>query len=471
MKNLKRTLLFVICAALVLPLAAQKDPKSLNYPDLEFKPLKPDYIAINRNFDFYFKENHEAPTVSVTVIIRSGNLLDPKDKAGMAALTYQLLVSGGSKQLTPEQVEEQLDFLGSSIYAYTDSEFGQIQVSCLAKNFDKTWQIVTDLLLHPAFAPERLDLEKKKEMESILRRWDMPMMVGFTLFGDLVYGKDYPEVQRTMRKGIEAITEKDIRQFYENYIRDRAIVIAASGDFSGRKLAAQIKKSLSMWKGLAPEKLDIPKAQLAAKPGIYLIDKPDMNQAVVMMGHLGINRLDADIAESSVFNAIYGSGAFSSRLWREVRSNRGLAYAASGSVGSGRDLGLFSTFCMTKSQSAGEAISVICDVIKDMAQNPVKPEELATAKKSEINSFVFRFENPQTLLLRTILQRLYGYPLDYNETYLAKIKKVDAAKILQLGKRFLHPEQLVILVVGKKADLLDQLKKLGEVTELPLPPE
>lgn len=471
MKILKRFFCIVIAAALVLPLAAQKDPKTLKYPDLEFKPLKPDHISIGKNFDFYFKEDHEAPTITLAILIRSGSLLDPKDKPGLSQLTYQLLASGGSKTLTPEQVEEQLDFLGSSIYAYAGPEFGQIQVFSLVKNFDKTWQILTDLLLNPAFAPERLDLEKKKELESILRRWDMPMMVGFTLFNDLVYGKDYPEVQRTTRQGVEAITEKDIRQYYDSHIRDRAIVIAASGDFSGGKLADQIKTSLSAWKGLPPEKLDIPKAKLAAKPGIYLIDKPDMNQAVVMMGHLGINRLDADIAESNVFNGIYGSGAFNSRLWREVRSNRGLAYSASGSVGSGRDLGLFSTFCMTKSQSAGEAISVIRDVIKDMAQNPVKPEELETAKKSEINSFVFRFENPQSLLLRTILQRLYGYPLDYNETYLTKIKKVDAAKILQMAKRFLHPEQLVILVVGKKADLLEQLKKLGDVTVLPLPEE
>jgi zinc protease len=190
-----------------------------------------------------------------------------------------------------------------------------------------------------------------------------------------------------------------------------------------------------------------------------------------MMGHLGINRLDADIAESNVFNAIYGSGAFNSRLWREVRSNRGLAYSASGLVSSGRDLGLFYTFSMTKNQSAGEAIGVIRDVIRDMAQNQVKPEELETAKKSEINSFVFRFENPQSLLLRTILQRMYGMPLDYNETYLAKIRKVDAAKVLEMGKRFFHPDQLVILVVGKKADLLEQLKKLGDVTVLPLPEE
>lgn len=469
MKIQKRSLLFVVCAALVLPLAAQKDPKSLKYPDLEFKPLKPDHIAVGKNFDFYFKENHEAPTVDMAIIIGGGSLLDPKDKPGLAALTYQLLASGGSTTIKPEQVEERLDFLGSSIYAYAGSEFGVIQVSSLTKNFDKTWLILTDLLLHPAFAPARLDLEKKKELEGILRRWDMPMMVGFTLFQDLVYGQDYPEVRRTTRKGVEAITENDIRQYYDSHIRDRAIVIAASGDFRGEKMAGQVKTSLSAWKGLPPQKLDIPKAILAAKPGLYLIDKPDMNQAVVMMGHLGINRLDADLVESNILNGIYGSGAFNSRLWREVRSNRGLAYTASGLVGSGRDLGLFYTFCMTKSQSAGEAISVIRDVIKDMVQNPVKPEELETAKKSEINSFVFRFENSQSLLLRTIMQRLYGFPADYNETYLAKIKKVDAAKVLQMAKRFLHPEQLVILVVGKKADLLEQLKKLGEVTVLPLP--
>jgi len=467
----RRFLILALAAALVLPLAAQKDPKTLKYPDLEFKPLKPDHIAIGRNLDFYFKENHEAPTVTLTVIIRGGSLLDPKDRPGLSQLAYQLLAIGGSRTLTPEQVEEQLDFLGSSIYAYSAGEYGQIQLFSLVKNFDKTWDILTDLLLHPRFAPERLDLGKKQEMEAILRRWDQPMMVGFTLFQDLVYGRDFPEVQRTTRKGLEAIGDQNIRKFYDDHLRNRAIIIAATGDFSGPSLAAKIKTSFADWKAQPPEKLDIPKARLAAKPGIYLIDKPDMNQAVIMMGHLGINRLDPDIAESSVFNGIYGSGAFSSRLWREVRSNRGLAYSASGLVGSGRDLGLFYSFCMTKNQSAAEAISVIRDVIKDMALNPVKPEELETAKKAEINSFVFRFENPQSLLLRTIQQKTYGLPLDYNETYLAKIRKIDAAKVLEMGKRFFHPDELVILVVGKKTDLLEPLKKLGEVTVLPLPAE
>lgn len=471
MKAAKRIFVIVLAAALVLPLAAQKDPKTLKYPDLEFKPLKPDHIRIADNFDFYFKEDHEAPTISLAIIIRSGSLLDSKEKVGLSQLTYQLLASGGSKTLTPDRVEEELDFLGSSISAYSGTEFGQIQLFSLAKNLDRTWEILTGLLMTPRFAPERLDLEKKKEMESILRRWDMPMMVGFYLFQDLVYGRDYPEVWRTTRKSIESIGEEDIRRFYDDHIQNRAIIIAATGDFNSAKLADRIKTSLAGWKAQPPEKLDIPKARLAADPGIYLIDKPDMNQAVILMGHLGINRLDADIAESSVLNAIYGAGSFNSRLWKEVRSNRGLAYAASGSVGSGRDLGLFFTFCMTKNQSAGEAVGVIRDVIKDMARNYVDPEELETAKKSEINSFVFRFENPQSLLLRTIMQRMYGLPTDYNETYLGKIRNVDAAKVLEMGKRLFHPEKLVILIVGKQAELLDQMKTLGDVIVLPLPEE
>ncbi|MEN6311377.1 MAG: pitrilysin family protein, partial [Acidobacteriota bacterium] len=394
----RRFLILVLAAVMALPLAAQKDPKALKYPDLEFKPLKPDHIAIGRNIDFYFKEDHEAPTVTLAVLVRGGSLLDPKDKPGLSQLTYQLLATGGTQTLTPEQVEEQLDFLGSSIYAYSSGEFGQIQMFSLVKNFDKTWDILTDLLLHPRFAPDRLDLEKKREMESILRRWDQPTSVAFTLFQDLIYGRDFPEIQRTTRKGVESVGEGDIRKFYDDHLRNRAIVIAATGDFSGARLAAKIKASFAGWKAQPPEKLDIPKAKLAAKPGIYLVDKPDMNQAVIIMGHLGINRLDPDIVESAIFNAIYGSGAFSSRLWREVRSNRGLAYSAGGLVSAGRDLGIFYSFSMTKSQSAGEAISVIRDVIKDMAQNPVKPEELETARKAEVNSFVFRFENPQSLL-------------------------------------------------------------------------
>jgi len=468
-KILKRFFCIVIAAALVLPLAAQKDPKTLKYPDLEFKPLKPDHVSIGRNFDFYFKENHEAPTITLAIIIRGGSLLDPKDKPGLSQLTYQLLATGGSKTLMPEQVEEQLDFLGSSIYAYSGTEYGQIQLSSLVKNFDKTWEILMNLLLEPRFAPERLDLEKKKEIESILRRWDQPMMVGFTLFQDLVYGKDYPEVQRTTRKGLEAIGDKDIHQFYNDHLRNRAIIIAATGDFSGAKLADKIKTSFFGWKAQAPEKLDIPKAKLAAKPGIYLIDKPDMNQAVIMMGHLGINRLDADIAESNVFNAIYGSGAFNSRLWREVRSNRGLAYSVGSQYSFSTDRGPFAARCQTGIGTAGEATALIRDALKAMTEKPPSEEEVALAKESLINVFVFSYQNAGRIVYQSGAQDFYGFPKDYMATYPDRIRKITADDCLKVAQEYLHPEKMVYFVLGPAQKLKEPMQTFGPVEVKPLP--
>jgi zinc protease len=293
------------------------------------------------------------------------------------------------------------------------------------------------------------------------------------LFQDLIYGKDFPEARRSVNASINAITLDDVKAFYENSIRNKEIIVALTGDFKRPQVLALLKKSFKDWQGSPQPKLDILKAALAAKPGVYLIDKPDMTQAVIMMGHLGLNNLDPDNVEVNVFNFILGTGSFNSRLMREVRSNRGLAYMTFGYIGLGRDKGLFGNVCMTKSQSVSEAIKLMRDIIADMTINLVSVEELEVAKKYEVNSFVHKFDSPQAVVTQTIFLKLQGYPDQYLETYLPRIKKVDANKLLAIGKRAVQPDGMVILVVGKKAEVIDQLKALGlgEVTELPLPKE
>jgi zinc protease len=158
---------------------------------------------------------------------------------------------------------------------------------------------------------------------------------------------------------------------------------------------------------------------------------------------------------------------------REVRSNRGLAYATFGMIGLGRDKGMFNNFCMTKSQSVGEAIKLMKDITEDMTKSPVTAEELEVAKKYEVNAFVHKFDSAQAVVSQAVHLKLDGYPDNYLETYLPRIRKVDEAKVMAIGKRAVHPDSMVILIVGKKAEVIDQLKALGmgEVIELPLPKE
>jgi zinc protease len=466
-----------VAAALILTAASfvfgQKDPNVLKYPDLEFRPMKPGFAAVKSGINFYFKESREFPAVSGILVIKAGSLLDPRGQEGLASLTMTLLKSGGTKSLTPDKLEERLDFLGSTIYGYAGDEYSLINFWTLKKNFNETWQILSDILFNPDFNGERFETEKQKELEDIRRRWDQPRTIGMSLYNELVYGKGFPDARRTTSDSINALTVEDLKAFYAKNIKDREIIVALAGDFEAKSAAALLGRTFSGWKGTPAVAPNLPKASLAAAPGVYLINKEDMSQAVVCLGHLGVNRLDPDNVELAVMNFILGSGGFNSRIMREVRSNRGLAYSAFGMVDSGRDLGTFFSFVQTKSQSVGEAIGLIRDIIADMTKTPVSAAELNTAKKYEQNAFIHRFDSPMAVLQQYIFQKLQGLPDNYLETYIPRIKKVDAAKVLNMAHRTLHPESLVILVVGKKSDVLEQLKalKLGEVKELPLPKE
>jgi predicted Zn-dependent peptidase len=452
---------------------AQKDPNTLKFADLEFKAQKPGMAAVKKGVTFYFKEDHEQPVINGTIIIKTGSLYEPADRVGLAPLAMRMLKAGGTKTLTPDALEEKLDFLGSTIGSFAGLEYSEISLWTLSKNFDETWKVLLDILYNPAFDKERFDTEKKKDLESIRRRFDYPTSLGGTLYTELIYGRDFPEARRTTSATINAITLDDIKAFYEKDVRDREIIVEFTGDFKQAQALALLKKDFKDWKGNPPAKLDLPKAALAAKPGLYLIDKPDMTQAVIIMGHLGLNNLDSDNVEVGIFNFILGTGSFNSRLMREVRSNRGLAYMTFGSIGLGRDKGLFSNVCMTKSQSVGEAIKLMKDITEDMTKNPVTAEELEVAKKYEVNAFVHKFDSAQAVVSQAVYLKLDGYPDNYLETYLPRIKKVDASKVLAIGKRAVSPDSLVILVVGKKAEVIDQLKALGmgDVIELPLPKE
>jgi zinc protease len=464
------TALILVASSLAF---GQKNPNDLKFPDLDFKPLKPNVAAVKSGITLYFKEDRESPTINGVLIFKTGSLQDPAGKAGLAALTMTLLKSGGTKSLVPDKLEERLDFLGSTINGNAGDEFSQVNFWTLKKNFNETWQILAEMLFDPAFDQNRFETEKQKELESIRRRWDQPTMVGMYLYNELVYGKDYPDARRTTSASINGITLEDIKAFYAKNIKDREIILAMAGDFEAASVNSLLGKTFRNWKAKPAEKPVVPKAVLVAKPGVYLIDKPDMTQAIVCMGHLGLNRLDPDNVEIEVMNFVLGGGGFNSRIMREVRSNRGLAYSAFGTVSLGRDVGTFFNFTMTKSQSVGEAIGLIKDIIIDMTKTPVTEPELITAKKYQQNAFVHRFDSSMSVLQETLYSKLQGLPDNYLETYIPRIKRVDAAKVLDMAKRTMHPESLIILVVGKKSDVLDQLKalNLGEVKELPLPKE
>jgi zinc protease len=245
------------------------------------------------------------------------------------------------------------------------------------------------------------------------------------------------------------------------------------GDFDSVKMEARLREAFASWpKGTAASEPQIKPDP--AKPGYYEVDKTDVNQTNIQMVALGITRKNPDYYAVSVFNEAFGGG-FSSRLFGDIRTTKGLAYGVGGGIGAGWDHpGVLRIAMSTKSATTIESIQALDEEISDLAKRPIDDEEIKRAKDSILNSFVFRFDSPEKVLQEKMAYQFFGYPLDFLENYQREIEKVTKEDVARVAAKYLHRDQLAVLVVGKVADFDKPVSSLGPVTTLdiaiPAPP-
>jgi zinc protease len=213
------------------------------------------------------------------------------------------------------------------------------------------------------------------------------------------------------------------------------------------------------------------------KPGVYFIDKEDVNQSNVEIVGLGTDRRNPDVPALAEMNEILGGG-FASRLFQKIRTEKGLAYAVGGGLSFGYDHpATFHVMVLTQSANTVDATQLAMAEIDGLTTRPFTEEELARAKDNILNSFLFRYDTREKVLAERVHLEFYGYPADYLETYKAALEKVTLADLDRVAKKYIHPDKLAVLVVGNGPEIkpgLDELK-LGPVQAvditIPMPKE
>src|SRR5439155_19057570 len=211
-------------------------------------------------------------------------------------------------------------------------------------------------------------------------------------------------------------------------------------------------------------KLPQPNIQFTpAKSAYYLVTKEDVNQSNIRLLGLGTTKRDPDYYAIEVFNEAFGGG-FSSRLFRDLRTTRGLAYSVGGGIGTRFDHpGILQLGIGTKSQTTVEAIQGLYEEMDDLKTHPLTDEEINRAKDSILNSFVFNFDTPEKVLRERMGYEFYGYPLDFLERYRAGVEKVQPADVSRVAAKYMHKDQMPVLVVGNPAEFDKPLSSLGPV--------
>ncbi|MGO4214362.1 M16 family metallopeptidase, partial [Terriglobus sp. YAF25] len=210
------------------------------------------------------------------------------------------------------------------------------------------------------------------------------------------------------------------------------------------------------------------------KPGVYFINKDDVNQSNISIAGLGTMRNNPDLYALSVMNEIF-SGGFGSRLTQSVRTKLGLAYAVGGGYGATYDHpGIFRVQAGTKSASTVAATKAMLEEINRLKSVPPTETELRNAREQLLNSFIFRYDSRAKVLSEQVMLAFYGYPADFLEKYKAGIEKVTAADVSRVAAKYIDTSKLAIVVVGNGGDLGASLKDLGPVTDvditIPPPP-
>ncbi len=286
---------------------------------------------------------------------------------------------------------------------------------------------------------------------------------------ELLYGADSPYARFSTTASIKAITRQDLIDFHRTCWQPSNISLAIYGDFQTKEMIGLLDRTLGGWKSDVHLQPAPPAVTTEPRGGTYFIEKKGLQQATIILGHLGPARHGPDHYALIPMNYILGTGGFNSRLMRELRSNRGLTYGVDGGVSEGIIRGILDVEMTTSNENAALAVETARKLLADFGAGTIAPEERQVAFNYLENSFVFKFNSTGQVLSQTIVKKLQGYPETYWATYPDKIRGVTDDQMLAAARRYIHPDQLVVLIVGDKEKLAEQLKKLGRCTELPFP--
>jgi len=459
-----------LAAALVLAttslFAQVTDYREIKTPPLKtFNPPTAKRIQLDNGMVIFLMEDHELPLIRGSARIRGGARDIPAAKAGMMAIYAQAWRTGGTKDKTGDQLDEMLEARAARIETSSGEDSTTIRFDVLKNDLDFTFPLFLDLLKNPEFRQEKIDLAKTQSNTGISRRNDDPQGIIGREATKLGYGADSPYARQPEYATIASITRDDLLAFHKQHLHANNMIVGIVGDFDPKAMEKKLRDAFAKWPR-GPQAAAAPAGGTPSKPGVYFIAKDDVTQSNIALVGMGtLTRKNPDYYAVQVLNEILDGGSFSGRLMNDIRTKRGLAYGVGGGLGAPWDHpGLLRFQMGTKSSSTLEAIDALKQEISDLRSTPFTADEMATAKDLILNAFIFSMDQPEKILSQQMALEFYGFPLDYFRNYPANIQKVTVEEVANAAKKYVHPEQLSVLVVGREKDFDKPLSSLGTVT-------
>lgn len=406
-------------------------------------------ILLENGMVLLLSEKHEIPMVTINMAIMAGSTAVPTDKPGLASITASLLMQG-TKKRTANQIHQEIDFIGGSLTTAGGDDFASANLRVLKKDIRRGLDLLSDVLLNPAFDQKEIDRKVKETLAEIQRQKQEPGVVASQAFAKAVFGgHPYGRTNDDVAAYYPKLTRQNIVDFYSSRYSPESAIIAVVGDVTEKEIIVLLNDYFKAWQKKAQPLAARVQPPVIEKTVVQKIDK-DVAQANIDLGHIGISRENPDFYAVTVMNYILGGGGFSSRLMDNIRDNKGLAYGVQSSFAAQKEPGAFTVTIKTKNESANDVIAETQKEIRRIQTDLVSEKELADAKAYLSGSFPLRMDTYAKIAGMLTSIEMYNLGLDYPQKYPALINGVTREDIQRVAKMYLHPDKMVVVVVANQ---------------------
>ncbi len=428
-------------------------PKPVRFPTIE-------NFRLDNDLAVYIIENHEVPVVSSQLVVRCGVM----DHEYLASFTAQML-GEGTRSRSKAKLDEAIEFVGGTLGANSGMHVSTVFSRSLRNDLKLSLLLMADQVQNPVFPTTALDKLKQGAKAALRVNSSRPDMLADTLFGMVVYPEGHPYGRPLPTDyAIDAISIDDVRQFHQTFFRANNAFLLLSGDITAAEARPLVERAFGSWstaelRDLPPNPLNrFTHYELPQELVVHLVDRADSAQASIRVGNLALARNHEDWAALEVANGILGSGP-SSRLFGDLREERGLTYRIGSSVDNGQAPGVFTISTQTRTPTTGAMLAGIFEHIRRMREKEPPRAEFETVVRQVVGSFPLQVETPQQIVSKVREQIIFGLPANHWQNYRDDLTRVDLTDVRKAALRYIHALPVVV-IVGDAREIRPQLERV-----------
>ena len=427
-------------------------------------PPTPESATLENGLTVIVSPQRGVPFVSAELVVGTGSGANPLDRPGLASLVGSMLDEGTTTR-TALEIADEVAGIGARFGTSISMDGTRLTMSALTPNFGRLLDVVADVVLRPSFPAEELTREKASRLAQLAQQLDEPAARADAAFAGVLYGPRHPYgfIEVGTEQSVEAATRNELVSFWEEYFVPGNAALVVAGDMSISELLPLAERAFGEWAGRVPEEPVLAEA-VTADVRLIIVDMPGAPQTQLRVGRVGVPRSSGDYEAIQVMNTGLG-GMFSSRINMNLREEHGYTYGARSRFSFRKGPGPFSVRTAVRTDITAPAVSEIFRELRELLSDPLRGEELQRVQDSLTLSLPGTLETSAGVAGRYAETYLFGLGLDYYRDYDARVRSVTEAQVLDVARRHLAPEAMVIVAAGDRSRIEQALRglNLGEV--------